>query len=49
MIKIDLVLGDPELDQALVLGGEILGVGGAAGVPNQGLGHDRTVTIAPLH
>ncbi len=44
VVEVDPVTGDAELTQPVTLGGEILGVGGAAGVADQGPGHDRSVT-----
>jgi hypothetical protein len=41
VVEVDPVLGDAELAQPITLGGEVLGVGGAARVSDQRLGHDR--------
>ena len=38
MIGVDAILGDAELQEGLLLGGQILAVGGAAGVSDEGCG-----------
>jgi hypothetical protein len=47
VVEVDAVVGDAELAQSLTLGCEVLGVGGAASVADQRLGHDRERTDSP--
>jgi hypothetical protein len=47
VVKGAAVLGKTQLDQSLALGGEGLGVGGAACVADQSAGRDRGVTDSP--
>jgi hypothetical protein len=47
MVEIDAFFRDAELAQLVALRGEVLGVGGAAGVADQRLGHDRERTDNP--
>jgi hypothetical protein len=49
VVEVDPVLGDAEFAQPVTLGGEVLGVGGAARVSDQRLGHDRERTDSPRH
>lgn len=41
VVEVDPVVGDAELGQTFALGGEVLFVGGAADVADQGAGRDR--------
>src|SRR6266705_6606155 len=47
VVEVDPLLGNAEFGQPLLLGGEVLFVGGAAGVADQGLGHGRGCTFSP--
>jgi hypothetical protein len=47
VVKVDALLRDAELAGSVALGGEVLVVGGAAGVADQGLGHGRECTFSP--
>jgi hypothetical protein len=47
VVEVDAVVGDAEFAQPVPLGGEVLGVGGAAGVADHGLGHDPGVYGQP--
>ena len=47
VVKVDALLRDAELAEPVALGGEVLVVGGAAGVADQGLGHDPECTFSP--
>jgi hypothetical protein len=44
VVEVDPVLSDTELDQSLPLSSEVLGVGGAASVADQGAGHGQGAT-----
>ena len=45
VIGVDAVLGYAELQKCLSLGGQVLAVGGAAGVSDAGCGHEGSVRI----
>jgi hypothetical protein len=47
LVQVDPVGGDAESGEGLALGGEVLGVGGAAGVADQRGGHVRQRTDSP--
>jgi hypothetical protein len=47
VVQVDAFLRDAELAEPVALGGEVLVVGGAAGVTDQGLGHGRERTFSP--
>jgi hypothetical protein len=49
VVKIDSIRGDAKAEQELALGGEVLFVGGAAGVADQGRGHARECTDSSRH
>jgi len=49
VVKVDAVWGDAEAEQELALGGEVLFVGGAAGVADQARGHRRECTDSSRH
>ncbi len=48
VIGVDAILGDAEFQGVLALGGQILPVGGAARVSDEGCGHERSVRIWSL-
>lgn len=41
VVEVDPLVGHAEFDQAVTLGGEVLFIGGATGVADEGAGHDR--------
>ena len=43
VVGVDAVLGDAEIQERLALGGQVLAVGGAAGVSDEGCGHGVSV------
>ena len=45
MIGVDAILGDAKLQEGLALGGQILPVGGTAGVSDEGCRHGGSVRI----
>ena len=45
VIGVDTIFGDAELQEGLSLGGQVLAVGGAAGVTDAGCGHGGSVRI----
>jgi hypothetical protein len=47
VVQVDAFLREPELAEPVALGGDVLVVGGAAGVTDQGLGHGRERTFSP--
>jgi hypothetical protein len=47
VVQVDAVLGDAEFAQAVTLDGEVLGVGGAAGVADQVSLMTGSVRLAP--
>jgi hypothetical protein len=49
VVEVDSIRGDAKAEQELALGGEVLFVGGAAGVANQGRGHGAECTDSSRH
>jgi hypothetical protein len=48
VVEVDAFLVDAEVAEPVVLGAEVLGVGGTAGVADQGPEHDQSVTNSLL-